>query len=124
MSASILPAVPSVIPFPQVIPSPEKQIVTQNQLERVIQLRNAVDAFTKHLDKAESEVKTALESGAEVEPGTHVASLKETSRRNISWRDVAVRLAERLYGDGRGNAYAENVLQNTKPSRSVSLLVS
>lgn len=120
-------AVNTVIPFPQVpqvIPLSPQEPITQAQLERVIQLRNAVAAFKGHLEKAESQVQTALEAGASIEPGTHVASLKESFRRNISWRDVAVRLAERLYGDGRGNAYAENVLQNTKPSRSVSLVVS
>ena len=36
-------------------------------------------------------------------------------------RVIQVRLAEGLYGEGRGNAYAANVLQNTKPSRTVSL---
>jgi hypothetical protein len=124
-------AVNTVIPFPvssQVIPSPAIQIVenviTQNQLERVIQLRNAADAFAKYLEKADSGVKAALESVATVEPGTHVASLKEQFKRSIAWKDVAIRLAERLYGDGRGNAYAENVLQNTKPDRSVKLVVS
>ena len=39
-------------------------------------------------------------------------------------RSVAVRLAERLYGDGRDHAYAANVLQNSKPSRTVALVVS
>jgi hypothetical protein len=72
-------AVNTVIPFPQVpqvIPSPAIQItenlVTQSQLERVIQLRNAADAFAKHLQKAEAEVKAELESVPVVESGKGV----------------------------------------------------
>ncbi len=38
-------------------------------------------------------------------------------------RSVAARLAERLYGDGRGHAYAQNVLQNTKATKTLSLVV-
>ncbi len=53
-------------------------------------------------------------------PTTQVVPFPSPSVR----RSVAVRLAERLYGDGRGHAYAENVLQNSKPSKVVSLLVS
>ena len=114
-----LPQVPQVVPFP----STQEQI-TQAQLERIIALRNQAATLAKDLESEEAEVRTALEAGTPVEPGTHVASLKEISRRTISWRDVAVRLAERLYGDGRGHAYAENVLQNTKPSRTILLVVS
>ena len=114
-----LSRIPQVVPFPS-----HQEQITQAQIERVIQLRNAVAAFKKHLDTAESEVKTALEAGAPVEPGTHVASLKESFRRNVAWRAVVERLAERLFGEGRGHAYAENVLQNTKPERSVKLVVS
>lgn len=114
-----LPHVPQVIPFP----SPEKKI-TQEQLRRIIALRNQVAALTKDLEAAEDETQTALESGVPVEPGIHVASLKESFRRNIGWREIAERLGDRLYGDGKGYAYCENVLGNTKPSRTVSLVIS
>ena len=121
-------AVHTVVPSPQVpqvvsFPSTQEQI-TQAQLERIIALRNQAAALKADLESEEAEVKAELEAGVPIESGTHVASLKEGFRRTISWRDVAVRLAERLYGDGRGHAYAENVLQNTKPSNVVSLVVS
>ena len=122
-------AVNTVVPFPefpQAIPSSETEQpqITQTQLIRVVSLKNMVAALKANLDAAEAEVRAALESGATVEPGVHVASLKESFRRNISWRDVSVRLAERLYGEGRGQAYASNVLENTKADRTVSLVVS
>ena len=120
-------AVHNVVPFhevPQVIslPSDVRQI-PQEALIRIIQLRNAVAAFKQHLEAAESEVRSALESGAAVEPGVHVASLKESLRRAVAWREVAERLADRLY-NGKGAGYCENVLQNTHPSKTVSLVVS
>src|SRR5687767_4843215 len=117
-------AVNTVIPFPQVsqaVPIPETPQITQAQLERIIFLRNSIAALKAELELSEGITKAALEVGVSIEPGTHIASLKECFRRNISWRDVSVRLAERLYGEGRGSAYAENVLQNTKPDRTVSL---
>ena len=76
------------------------------------------------LETAESEVKTALEAVPPVEPGTHVASLKETFRRNVAWREIVSRLGDRLYGDGKGSAYCARVIAGTKPSRSVQLIVS
>ena len=119
MAATIVSPTPEVVPFP----SPQEQI-TQAQLERVIALRNQVAALKAGLESEEADVKTALEAGTPVEPGTHVASLREGFRRTICWRDVAVRLAERLYGNERGEAYCSNVLSNTKPAKTVSLVVS
>ena len=119
-------AVHTVVPSPQVpqvvrFPSPQKQKrITQAQLERVIALRNQVKALTKDLESQEAEVKTALEAGTPVESGTRIAELRIGSRRSVAWREIA----ERLYGVERDFAYCENVLQNTKPSRIVSLVVS
>ena len=120
MAATIVSPTPKVVP----LPIEARPQIHQFQLERIIALRNQVAGLAVSIETAEAEVKAALESGATVEPGTHVVSLKEIFRRCISWRDVAVRLAERLYGEGRGHAYAENVLQNSKASKVVSLIVS
>jgi len=60
-------------------------------------------------------------SGATLEPGDHRAELKENFRRNVSWKDVTVRLAKRLRMDGE--AYCSKVLNSTKPTRSVSLVI-
>ena len=113
------PQVPQVVPF-----TPEaKPQIHQFQLERFIHLRNQAAVLKSQLEAAETELKAALENGVPVEPGTHACSLKESFRPTIAWRDVAVRLAERLW-PRRGSAYCENVLQNTKPSRTVALIVS
>jgi hypothetical protein len=73
------------------------------------------------VEAAEQAIKARLETGASLEPGDHRAELKENFRRNVSWKDVVVRLAERLKLDGE--AYCAKVLSSTKPTRTVSLVV-
>ena len=101
----------------------QKAQISQAELTGIIGLRNTITALKANLENAEAEVKAGLESGAEVESGVHVASLKETLRRNVAWREICERLAARLY-NGKGAAYCENVLQNTHPNRAVTLVVS
>lgn len=120
MAASIVPSPQQV----QTIPLKEEAQITQVQLTRVIGLRNSIALLKARLEGAEEEVRAALESGANVEPGVHVASLQESFRRSVCWRAVAEKLAIRLFGNGRGAVYCENVLQHTAPSRSVNLIVS
>jgi hypothetical protein len=109
-----------VVPFPV---APATEPITQLELAALLSLRNRSRQLADQVEAAEKSIRTRLELGTEVELGEHSAQLKESFRRNVGWRDVAERLAERLYGEGRGEAYCENVLQNTKPSRSVSLAV-
>jgi hypothetical protein len=52
-------------------------------------------------------VKSALESGADVEPGLFRPSLKFTERTNISWKSVV-----------------ERVLASTKADKYVNLVVT
>lgn len=109
----------AVVSFPQAAP----EQVTQCEIAVLLSMRNRAWQLAEQIEAAEKSVRTRLESGASVEAGEHTASLKESFRRNVAWREVSERLAERLYGEGRGEAYCENVLQNTKPSRTVSLVV-
>lgn len=111
-------ASPQVVLFPAV-----PAVVTQSELQLLLSLRNRARQLEAQIADAEKSVRDRLESGGQVEAGEHTASLKESFRRNVAWREVSERLAERLYGEGRGEAYCENVLQNTKPSRTVSLVV-
>jgi hypothetical protein len=113
-------ALPSVVPFPA---APAVEQITQLEIAALLSLRNRARQLEAQIADAEKSVSDKLTVGASVEAGEHTASLKESFRRNVGWRDVSERLAERLYGEGRGEAYCENVLQNTKPSRSVSLVV-
>ena len=105
----------AVIPFPA--PNP----ITQTELALLLGMRGRLHQLQGQVEEAEQSIKTRLETGAFLEPGDHRAELKENFRRNVSWKDVVVRLAERLRMDGE--AYCGKVLASTKPSRTVSLII-
>jgi hypothetical protein len=112
-----------VIAFPvdsQVLPVVEK--ISRSQLSEYVEARNVLARLQERVDEMEESLKTRLEAGADIQPGVHVASLKENLRRNVAWKDVTMRLAERLNYDPE--AYCSNVLVHTKPSRTVSLVFS
>jgi len=109
--------VPHVVPFPQTVPAVET--ISQTELQLLLSLRGRLKQLQAQVDAEESSLKLRLESGAEIEAGDHVASLKETSRRSVAWKDVVCRLAQRLGYDP--DAYTSSVLTHTKPTRSVSL---
>lgn len=90
--------------------------VTQDRLAEIITLRQQIEELEKLLGEAQSNVKFALESGAEVEPGLFRAFLKVTERTNVSWKSVV----ERELGDD----YAKRVLAATKPDKYVHLVVT
>ena len=104
-----------------VVPFPAPQAVTQLELTALLSLRGRLHQLEQQVSEAEQSIKTRLEKGALLEPGDHRAQLKENFRRNVSWKDVVIRLAERLKMDGE--AYCTKVLSSTKPSRTVSLVV-
>jgi hypothetical protein len=97
------------------------QAITQLELATFLSLRGRLNQIQKNVEAAEESIKARLESGAELEPGDHRAELKENFRRNVSWKDVVVRLANRLRLDGE--AYCTKVLSSTKPTRTISLIV-
>jgi len=70
---------PSPVPFPL-----KEEQITQAQLIRVMSLRNMISALKADLDSVEAQVKTALESGATVDPGVHIAALKESPSKTVS----------------------------------------
>jgi hypothetical protein len=106
---------------PQVVPFPAPQTITQLELTALLSLRGRLSQLEEQVETAEQSIKARLETGASLEPGDHRAELKENFRRNVSWKDVVIRLAERLKMDGE--AYCAKVLSSTKPSRTVSLVV-
>jgi hypothetical protein len=108
-----------VVQFPQSVPAAE---ISQTELIDLIEARNVLAQLKGKVESLESGVKARLEAGAPVESGVHVASLKEGFRRNVAWKDVVIRLAERLKLNGE--AYCAKVLAATKPSRTVSLEIS
>lgn len=104
-----------------VVPFPAPEAVSQLELVTLLSLRGRLHQLQEQVEQAEQSIKTRLEKGAFLEPGDHRAELKENFRRNVSWKDVVVRLAERLRMDGA--AYCAKVLASTKPSRTVSLVI-
>ena len=104
-----------------VVPFPAPQAITQLELKALLSLRGRLHQLQEQVETAEQSIKARLETGALLEPGDHRAELKENFRRNVSWKDVVVRLAERLKMDGE--AYCAKVLSSTKPNRTVNLVV-
>jgi hypothetical protein len=104
-----------------VVPFPEPQTVTQLELSALLSLRGRLHQLETQVEAAEQSIKERLENGCLVEEGDHAATLKENLRRNVSWKDVVIRLAERLRMNGE--AYCAKVLNSTKPTRTVSLVV-
>lgn len=108
------------IPFvsrPQAVPAPE--VISQTELAMFISLRARCHQLEKQVEQAEQSIRQRLERGAAVEEGDHAAELKEAFRRNVAWKDVAIRLADRLRLDGE--VYCARVLAGTKPTRTVSV---
>jgi hypothetical protein len=110
---------PHVVPFPQSVPAVE--LISQNELALLLSLRGRLKQIQEQVAAEEESLKTRLEAGAVVEAGDHSATLRENLRRNVSWKDVVCRLAERLGYDP--DAYTSSVLTHTKPTRSISLIV-
>jgi len=108
--------VPHVVPFPQSVPS---QQISQTELALLLSLRGRLSQLETQVADAEESLKARLQAGATVEAGDHSAELKDHSRRNVSWKDVARRLADRLKLDGE--MYCARVLAATRPTKTVSL---
>jgi hypothetical protein len=110
-----------VVPFrvPTAEPIPER--ISQVQLEEFILLRRQSREAAEKFAAAEASIREQLDAGAEIEQGIRLATLKEAMRRNVAWKDVVIRLAERLKLDGE--AYCANVLKHTKPTSTFSVVV-
>jgi len=108
---------PFIVP-PQVVPAPA--VISQTELSLLLSLRGRLHQLESRVETAEQSIKERLEHGASVEPGDHVAKLETSYRRNVSWKGVAERLADRfkLYG------YVARVLAATRPTPVVSLEIN
>jgi hypothetical protein len=104
-----------------VVPFPAPQTITQLEISVLLSMRGRLSQLEEQVEAAEQSIKARLETGASLEPGDHRAELKENFRRNVSWKDVVVRLAERLKLDGE--TYCARVLASTKPTKTVALVV-
>jgi hypothetical protein len=120
--ANVPQAVPqSKLAVVTTISKPAPETITQLTLTEVIVFRTKIEQYEEQLAALEKDIRARLEAGAAVEPGLRFATLQEHFRRNVSWREVSARLAERLYGENQGEGYCQRVLSSTKPTRNVSL---
>jgi hypothetical protein len=87
-----------------------------------ISLRGRLHQLESQVETAEQSIKQRLELGASVEPGDHVATLETSYRRNVSWKSVAERLADRFKLNGK--AFVARVIAATRPTPSVSLEIN
>jgi hypothetical protein len=117
MATGTIAVHPEVLQFPQSVPA--KEPITQLELELFLSLRSRLAQLETQIATAEAGLRTRFETGATVEPGAHHVELKEHSRRNVAWKSIVIRLAERLKMDGE--LYCARVLASTKPNKTVSL---
>jgi hypothetical protein len=103
-------------------PSPNTESITQVELTLLLALRGRLHQLESQVEMAEQSIKERLEKGASVEPGDHAAKLETSYRRNVSWKSVAERLADRFKLDGR--AFVARVLAATRPTPVVSLEIN
>ncbi len=111
--ATATKSIPFVVPAQ---PIPAVEPISQTELALFVSLPSRVAQLQKQIDEQETALTARLESGAGIEPGIHVAELKESSRRNVSWKSIVQRLA--------GERYAKRVLAATRPDRSLNLVVN
>ena len=111
------------IPTALQFPAPAAQPITQLELSAILSLSNRARQLEEQITEAEQSIRARLGAGSDVEEGERSVGLKESFRRNVSWREVSERLADRLYGNGKGDGYCERVLRSTRPSRTVSLVL-
>ena len=102
-----------------VVPFPAPQAITQLELAVLLSLRGRLHQLQEQVESAEQSIKTRLEAGVTPESGDHRAELRENFRRNVSWKDVVVRLAERLEA-GRQSLLREGSLQHQADSHGLS----
>ena len=107
---------PSIVPFPA-------QVISQSELVLFLSLKGRLQQLEEQVASAQEDLKARLEAGAIVQPGDHIARLDERSRRNVAWRAIAEDLADTVFGDGKGESYCDEVLNSTKPSITLSLVV-
>jgi hypothetical protein len=117
---AILSVAANVVPFPPVVTDQ----ITQSELAIVATLRSRMRALEAQVEAAETDIRTRLDAGCEVESGERSVELKANSRRSVAWREVAERLAVRAFGKKRGELYCPRVLAATAPSITYSLKIS
>jgi hypothetical protein len=112
-------AIPFVVPAQL---SPKTETISQTELTLLLSLRGRLHQLESQVETAEQSIKQRLEQGAAVEPGDHTAKIETSYRRNVSWKSVAERLADRFKLNGE--AFVARVLAATRPTPAISLEIN
>src|ERR1700690_2896606 len=92
MATQTIAAPSAPLQFPQSKPAVET--ISQEELGLLLSLRGRLKQLESDIATEEESLKTLLAAGAIIEPGDHTSMLKENNRRNVSWKDFAIRLAK------------------------------
>lgn len=117
MATATISAPSAVLQFPHV----PADHISQTELAEFVGAQKTLEKLEAHVGQLEASLLARFRAGAAVEDGERTAEVKENFRRSVAWKDVVVRLAERLKMDGE--AYCARVLAATKPTKTVSLVV-
>ncbi|HEY2119590.1 MAG TPA: hypothetical protein VGH37_10440 [Candidatus Acidoferrum sp.] len=89
--------------------------ISQQKLASILKQRKRIEDLEASLKEAEGQLLADLKSGATVQAGLFVASVKTWERRNVAWKEILVR--------EKGQPYADKVLAGTKPESYEKLVV-
>lgn len=98
-------------------------VVNKNSILEIAERQRKIRSLKKALEKAETELKPieqevieALESGAILEPGSPLASVRTDERRNVPWRAK--------FEEWNGKEAAEKIIANTEPTITKKLVIA
>jgi len=89
--------------------------ITQKTLAHYATLTNQIEALAAEAATMKADLIDALNNGAKVQPGERVAEVKTHERRNVSWKDVVIRL--------KSIGYTRQVLAGTESITIFKLVV-
>lgn len=90
--------------------------ITQKDLRNFTVLENKIAEITTEFRDVRDEIITKLAAGMKIETGDRTASIKLVERRNVSWRQVVIRI--------KSLGYVNRILAATKPSTFFKLEVN
>lgn len=89
--------------------------ITQKTLAHYATLVNQIEQLNLEMTELKGQLIFSLEDGAKVENGPRMATVKISERRNVSWKDVVIRI--------KSLGYVAQVLAATKPQTIRKLVV-
>lgn len=98
-------------------------LITQAELTAYKELVNAENEAIEARKLKATELINLINAGCQVEKGLFSAEASTSFRRNPSWKDEAICLADQLQGAGKGEIWAQAVIDRTEPSPSTRLVV-